>query len=133
MHAYGTKSIDLAACFCAKVGLLARIWIADEVYIRTLLAAAFGNISHAAEPPRSRMAPSARTPTKSPTALALATSRTPPRSRGRVWRQAQGHPRRAQWRSLASATSRTHAAEVSYGAKLENAARAVLYGAVRGA
>jgi len=49
MHACGTKSIDLAACSRAKVGPLARIRIADEVYIRTLLAAVFGNISHAAE------------------------------------------------------------------------------------
>jgi len=51
MHAYGTKSINLAACSRAKVkvGPLARIRIADEVYITILLAAAFGNISHAVE------------------------------------------------------------------------------------
>jgi len=51
MHAYGTKSINLAACSRAKVKVdpLARIRIADEVYITTLLAAAFGNISHAVE------------------------------------------------------------------------------------
>ena len=50
-HAYGTKSINLAACSRAKVkvGPLARIRLADEVYITALLAAAFGNISHAVE------------------------------------------------------------------------------------
>jgi len=50
MHAYGTKSINLAACSRAKVkvGPLARIRIANN-YITTLLAAAFGNISHAVE------------------------------------------------------------------------------------
>jgi len=79
MHAYGTKSIDFAACSRAKVGPLARIRIADDVYIRTLLAAAFGNISHAAEVAYG--AERKDTHTKSPTALASATSRTPPRSR----------------------------------------------------
>jgi len=50
-HAYGTKSINLAACSRAKVkvGPLARIRLAHKVYITALLAAAFGNISHAVE------------------------------------------------------------------------------------
>ena len=41
-HAFGTKSVNLAVYSRAKVGPLARIRIADEVYIRILLAAAFG-------------------------------------------------------------------------------------------
>jgi len=50
-HAYGTKSINLAACSRAKVKVapFARIRLADKDYITALLAAAFGNISHAVE------------------------------------------------------------------------------------
>jgi len=43
-HAFGTKNVNLIVCSRAmvKVGPLARIRIDDEVYIRILLAAAFG-------------------------------------------------------------------------------------------
>jgi len=96
-HAYGTKSINLAACSRAKVkvGPLARIWIADEVYITTLLAAAFGNISH-------------------PVEVAYGAER----------KDTHEEPNGARFGNI------SHSAEVSYGAELENAAHAVLYGAV---
>jgi len=102
-HAYGTKSINPAACSRAKVAKvkvapLARIRIADEVYITTLLAAAFGNISHAVE-------------------VVYGAER----------KDTHEEPNGARFGNI------SHAAEVSYGAELENAARAVLYGAVRGA
>jgi len=42
LHAFGNNNINLAIYSRAKVGPLARIRIADEVYIRILLAAAFG-------------------------------------------------------------------------------------------